>query len=124
MQAVILAATGAFIALAGWVARVTGLRADDDGLIILFARRPPFGVSWSEVRELKPPTSPVGGWRLTDARGVRSTLMPSDLFGHEELLETIVVRAGLQFDGRIWSWNATGAPGEGPTVSGLIPRKR
>src|SRR6266498_3210096 len=34
MRAVPLVAAGAFIAIAGWVARVTGLRVDDDGLVV------------------------------------------------------------------------------------------
>ena len=119
MRAVPLVAAGAFIAIAGWVARVTGVRADDDGLVVRFARRPPFHVQWSELGELRPPTSALGGWRLTEIGGARSTVMPSDLFGHEELLEAIVAGAGLRFDGRIWRKDAEETPGKGPMAPGI-----
>lgn len=111
MEAVSLIPIGIFITVAGSVARVTGLCTDDDGLVVLFARRPPFRACWSELRALRPPGSPLGGWRLTGVRGGHSTLMPSDLFGHEEQLEAIVIRAALRFDGRIWSRDPAGDDG-------------
>ncbi|HEY3211019.1 MAG TPA: hypothetical protein VGL18_14775 [Actinomycetota bacterium] len=116
-EAVPLVAVGTFIVFTGSVARVTRLRADDDGIVVMLARRRPFRRRWSDLLALRPPAGPLGGWRLTDVRGASSTLMPSDLFGHEELLETIVVRAGLRFDGRIWSQDPGGEAGEGPTAS-------
>jgi len=100
---VFLVAAGLFIAAAGSVARVAGLRAGAEGFVVLFARRPPFAASWIEIAALRPPRSPLGGWRVTNLRGDRWTLMPSDLLGHEALLDLIVVRASLRFDGRSWS---------------------
>lgn len=102
MEAVPLVAAGMFVAVTGSVARVIGIRADDDGLVVLLARRPSFRAGWPELFTLRPPAFPLGGWRLTDVHGARSTLMPSDLLGHEALLETIVARADLRFDGRMW----------------------
>jgi hypothetical protein len=110
IEAATLIAAGLFIAVTGFVARVTAFRADDDGFRILFARRPGFGSPWSDLRALKPPATPLGGWRLTDVRGTGRTLMPSDLIGHEELLGLIVVRSGLSFDGRLWRQDAGTVP--------------
>jgi hypothetical protein len=98
-----LMAAGLFIVVAGSVARVSAFRADDHGFVILFARRPSFVAPWSELRTLKPPATPLGGWRLMDVREQGRTLMPSDLFGHDELLGLIVLRSGLRFDGRLWT---------------------
>jgi hypothetical protein len=100
---VLLVAAGLFIGAAGSVARVAGLRVGADGFVVLFTRRPPFAASWTEIAALRPPRSPLGGWRVTNLRGDRWTLMPSDLLGHEELLDLIVVCASLRFDGRNWS---------------------
>jgi hypothetical protein len=96
-------AAGAFIVVAGLSGRVTGVRADRDGLVVTLARRPPFRASWDELQALVPPASPVGGWLLVDGHGKRSSLMPSDVWGQEDLLERIVVSAALRFDGRGWS---------------------
>jgi hypothetical protein len=114
-----LVAVGLFIAVAGSVARVTGFRARDDGLVVVFARRPPFRAPWAEVLSLKPPASPLGGWRVADARGARSTLMPSDLFGHEDLLVLIVRRAGLRFDGRLWIQDSAALTASGTDLPGV-----
>jgi hypothetical protein len=95
-------AGGAFIAVAGSVARVTGIRVTDDALVISFAARPPLLRRWTDICGLWPPATPVGGWRVTVAGGRGATLMPSDLFGHEEVLALIVRRGRLRFDGRKW----------------------
>jgi hypothetical protein len=117
-----LFAAGLFITVAGSVARVTGFRADGGGLVILFARGRSFRASWSELSTLRVPSTPLGGWRLADVRGTTTTLMPSDLFGHEQLLETIIVRSDLRFDGRTWSREARSRP-EGSGRSELSPRR-
>jgi hypothetical protein len=97
-----LVVAGLFIAVAGSAARVAGFGASALGLEVRFARGPRFGASWTELESLGPPRTPLGGWRLTTVHGVRSTLMPSDLLGHEDVLVLIVHRAGLRFDGRRW----------------------
>jgi hypothetical protein len=102
LEAVPLIGVGLFIAIAGSVARVTGFHLDEERLVVLFAGRLARSVAWSSILALRPPASPFGGWKVTDARGARSTLMPSDVFGHEEILELIVVQAGMRFDGRTW----------------------
>lgn len=102
IEAVCLATAGLFIAVAGWVGRVAQLQAGRDGLLIVFARRRPFSAAWPDIRAMEPPGTPIGGWRLTTATGIRSTLMPSDLFRHEEVLHLIALRADLWFDGRMW----------------------
>jgi hypothetical protein len=104
-----------FVAITGSVARVTGFHLGQEKLVVLFAGRPARSVAWSSLLALRPPASPFGGWRLTDARGTRWSLMPSDLFGHEEILELIVVRARLRFDGRAW---IRSRPGVDPSFSG------
>jgi len=50
--------------------------------------------------------------------------MPTDLFDNEELLETIVVRAGLQFDGGIWRKEPAAKSGEGRMAPGISLGKR
>lgn len=114
-EAVPLIGVGLFVAIAGSVARVTGFRLGQEELVVLFAGRPARSVAWSSLLGLKPPASPFGGWRLTDASGARWSLMPSDLFGHEEILELIVVQAQLRFDGRAW---IRSRPGVDPSFSG------
>ncbi|MGH2556019.1 MAG: hypothetical protein ACRDHO_09935 [Actinomycetota bacterium] len=102
IEALAMVAAGTSIAIAGSVARVTGIRVRDDALIILFAARPAFRARWTDICGLRPPCTPVGGWQLSVTGGTRATLMPSDLFGHEEVLALIVRRGRLRFDGRRW----------------------
>ena len=102
-QALALMSAGLFIAFAGLIARVTGVRADRQSVVVTKARRRPFRARWPELRALTPPANPLGGWRLEDVCGNRTTLMPSDLWGHEGFLRLIVLRADLRFDGRRWS---------------------
>jgi len=102
IEALLLVASGTFIAVAGSVARVTGMLAGHEGILVHFAARSPFRARWGEIHGLRPPGTPVGGWRLAAAGETGTTLMPSDLFGHEELLAEIVARSGLSFDGRRW----------------------
>lgn len=101
----VLVACGTFISVAGLVARVTEVRVGDDAFVVLFAGRSPFHARWAEILRLNPPGTPVGGWRLFAAGGKGTTLMPSDLFGHEEFLALIVDRSDLWFDGRGWVRN-------------------
>src|SRR5205814_390852 len=72
------------------------------GMVIRYARSPPHAVPWAGFVALRPPRWPMGGWRLDASAGSRS-LMPSDLWGNEDVLDAIVERAGLTFDGRSWS---------------------
>jgi hypothetical protein len=101
--ALVLVAAGTFIVVAGLVARVTRVRADRDGLVVTLARRPPFRASWDELQALVPPATPLGGWRLVGRCGKGPSLMPSDVWGHEDVLELILVRTALRSDGRGWS---------------------
>jgi hypothetical protein len=120
----LLVMAGLFIAVAGSVGRVTGIRAGAEGFVVLFARRQPFTASWTEIAALRPPRSPVGGWRVTNIRGDRWTLMPSDLLGHEALLDMIIVRASLRFDGRSWSLYPAWRGIRVPARSGIGVKKR
>lgn len=97
-----IVAGGLFIAVAGSVARVTMIRVGQDELVVFYAGRPPRATRWTEIRGLRPPGTPVAAWRLTADGRKGPTLMPSDLFGHEEVLALIVDRSGLSFDGREW----------------------
>jgi len=96
-----LLAGGGFIVLAGFWARVTAIEGSPAGLSIRYARRRAFTATWPECRALRPPSTPLGGWRIECVRSAR-TLMPSDLWRHEHVLDSIVRAAGLRFDGRAW----------------------
>ena len=89
------------MAASGFAARVGSLEVAGGGLTVRYAARRPFEVSWSDLRELRPPRWPLGGWRLIGEAGSR-TLMPSDLLGHEWVLDAIIDRAGLQFGEGAW----------------------
>jgi hypothetical protein len=94
-------AWGALIAATGIAGRVAALEVRDEGLTIRYERRPPFRLPWPDLRRIRPPATPLGGWRLEGVSGSR-TLMPSDLLGNEAVIETGILRAGLAFDGRCW----------------------
>jgi hypothetical protein len=96
-----LLAGGAFVAVAGYRARVTDIEMPPAGLVIRYARRPAFTLMWSDFRSLRPPIIPLSGWRIEGA-GLSTTLMPSDLWGHEWVLDAIIGAAGLRFDGGAW----------------------
>lgn len=93
---------GVFVARSGMHMRVTVIELGFHGMVIRYARSPPHPVPWIGLMALGPPRWPMGGWRLDASAGSRS-LMPSDLWGNEEVLDAIVERAGLIFDGRSWS---------------------
>ncbi len=99
---------GAIVALWGGVAcvsgirsRVTSLRVDHEGFDVRYAGRRPFAPAWGDVVALRPPRWPLGGWVLV-GRMERRTLMPSDVLGQEQSLESIVGFAGLRFEGGAW----------------------
>src|SRR5207249_1294774 len=94
-------AGGLLIAASGFRSRVISLAIGDTGLRIGYAGRVPFRVRWNDCRSLSPPVSFLGGWRVRTSGG-SVTLMPSDLLGHECILEAIVSRAGMRFDGKRW----------------------
>jgi len=100
--AVAVAPWGAFVAASGLRARVTALDVQGAGLCIRYAAKPSFFVSWASLRSLRAPRTPLGGWRIDSVSGA-VTLMPSDLFGHEGVLEAMVCLGVLTFDGRAWS---------------------
>jgi hypothetical protein len=101
LPAVLVVTGGGFVALTGLVWRVTSLATTPEDLSVGYAWRRPARIAWSGVERLRPPATPLGGWRiLGQARHL--TLMPSDMFGHEEVLGLLVRRAGLRFDGRAW----------------------
>jgi len=60
---------------------------------------------WTDVRELRPPRTPLSGWRILSTTG-RISLMPSDLFGAENALGEIVRRSSLEF--RLGRWRRPG----------------
>jgi hypothetical protein len=90
-----LIAGGAFVTVTGLLARVTYIQADGQGMTIRYARREPFDLAWKDLVSLRPPRTPLGGWRFQGRTGAR-TLMPSDLWGTEGLLPFAVHRAGLR----------------------------
>ena len=90
---------GLLVAVSGVVGRVTAVEATSDGMVVRHSRRRPFKLAWSDVRELRQPRWPLGGWRVIGRSGSR-TLMPSDLLGAEWMLDAIIDRAGLRFAGR------------------------
>jgi hypothetical protein len=92
---------GAVVAVSGVRSRVTGLSVDRDGFVVRYASRGPFSMAWNDWVTLRPPRWPLGGWVLVGRAG-RRTLMPSDLWGQEQSLGSIVGFAGLRFDGRAW----------------------
>ena len=101
-----LASGGAFVALSGLAGRVTELELSRGGLSIRYAGRKAFAATWREVLALRSPRTPLAGWRIETARG-RRTLMPSDIFGNEALLRSLVAWAELEFEGR-GNWRRTG----------------
>ncbi len=96
-----LVVAGAFISVTGFFARVTSIELSPDGLTIRYRRIPAFTLRWHECLTLRPPLTPVGGWRLEAATG-RKTLMPSDLWGHERVLDAVVANAHLHYSGNAW----------------------
>jgi hypothetical protein len=102
-------APGAFIAVSGFAARVVALESTGRGLVIRYAARRPFVVPWSGCVELRPPRTPLGGWRVSAVGGSR-TLMPTDVLGHERILEDLIVGSGLVFRGHSWRAPAALAP--------------
>jgi hypothetical protein len=100
---------GPAMALAGGLVFVSGLRdrvvelvVDDRGLLVVRAGRPATRLAWSEIVALRPPRTPLGGWRVLAGKG-SATLMPSDVLGREWVLGEVVVRAPLVRDGRAWA---------------------
>ncbi len=117
-----LAAAGAFVAAAGVVWRVTRIEWDERHLRVGYAGRGPRIVAWGQLTALRPPRSPLGGWRLETGREGRHAgpvLMASDLLGHEAVLAAAILHAGLRFDGRSWSRPNAGAGGRRTRVRGL-----
>jgi len=99
---VIATVAGALVTASGIRSRVTELEVRDDALVVHRAFRQRVTLRWARLRSLTGPRIPLGGWRLRgEARSI--TLMPSDLLGHEAVLEVAIERAGLRFDGRRWS---------------------
>jgi len=94
-------APGAFVAVTGFAARVVALESTGRGLVIRYAARRSFFVPWSGCVELRPPRTPLGGWRVS-ARGGSRTLMPTDVLGHERMLAALVTGSELVFQGGAW----------------------
>jgi hypothetical protein len=92
---------GGAIVVSGVWSRVTSLVVDRAGIVVRYAARTPFAVDWANLRSLRPPRWPLGGWVLV-GHGTRRTLMPSDVLGQERLLASIVGFAGFVFDGQNW----------------------
>jgi hypothetical protein len=100
--AVPLAAVGLLVVVTGWVWRVSGYDSRPNYLVIRCAAAAPWTMAWRDCRELRPPRCFLTGWRMTSSRGGRRSLMPSDVFGNEWVLDAIVQLGGLSFDGRTW----------------------
>jgi hypothetical protein len=81
--------------------RVTSIELGSGEMAVLYARSPPRRLPWSGWRAVRPPRWPLGGWRLV-SNGHGVTLMPTDLWGLERILERAILTAGLRFDGRDW----------------------
>jgi hypothetical protein len=94
----LLLAGGAIVALTGFRSRVRSLGLSEEGLVVGYAHRRAAVVPWSLCRTLVPPRWPGGGWRVAPG----PMLMPSDLWGQEAVLEELIARVGLAFDGRRW----------------------
>jgi hypothetical protein len=95
-------AAGTLVAVTGLIGRVRMVVAGSSGLLIHYAGRPPALLPWDHCRELRPPSTPLGAWRLV-ADGRSRSLMPSDLLDHEWVLLEVIERADLAFDGRRWT---------------------
>lgn len=111
---VALAAIGCFVLYSAVRSRVRSIAASADGITIRYARGRSTTMAWSDCRGLRPPRTPMGGWRLARPSGV-VTLMPSDLLGLEAVLASVVVLGGLAHESGRWS-----RPG---CLTGLIPRR-
>ena len=97
-----VAAAGAGIAASGVRSRVTIVEASEDALVVHRAFRRPVELPWPDLRAVRVPATPLGGWRFrTDHRAI--TLMPSDLVRHEDVIAAAIDRAGLRFDGGRWA---------------------
>jgi hypothetical protein len=96
-----LMVAGGFIAMTGLMGRVRILRAGRAGLVIRYAARPSFVLSWAACQEVRPPRTLLGGWQIIGAARSRC-LMPSDLLRNEWVLAAIVGSARLSFSGRSW----------------------
>ena len=92
---------GAFVAAVGLRSRVAAIVIEPAGLRVRYAGRPAIFRAWASIRSLQPPRTPFGAWRMDSPVG-DVTLMPSDLLGHEVVLDAVVAMAGLSFDGRSW----------------------
>jgi hypothetical protein len=99
---ILLAGGGLLVAVSGLTARVVSVELAPAGLAIRYSRRRTFELPWRDLRMVRPPRWPLGGWRLTGHVGGR-TLMPSDLLGHEWVLVSVVDRAGLRFREGAWT---------------------
>ncbi len=98
---ILLAGGGVLVTVSGFMARVVSVEAAPAGVVIRYSRRRPFELPWGDLRMLRPPRWPLGGWRLMGDAGSR-TLMPSDLLGQEWVLDAIIDRAGLRFGEGAW----------------------
>ncbi len=112
---VALTATGCFVLLSAVRSRVRSIAVSSDGISIGYASGRSTNIAWSDCRGLRPPRTPIGGWRLARPSGV-VTLMPSDLLGLEAALASVVVLGGLAREGGRWS-----RPGR---LTGVKPRRR
>jgi hypothetical protein len=103
IDAIMLVAVGAVVAALGLAERVVILGLDPDGFTIRFGLRRAFVVRWADLTGLSPPRWQLGGWAVRNRSGEMRMLMPSDLAGHEAVLDSIVARARLRYDGREWT---------------------
>jgi hypothetical protein len=111
IDAVLVRAIGLGVAASGVVARVARVQLTPAGLVVEHTGRAPFVASWDRMAALSPPRWFMGAWTLYATppagpdRGVepiRCRLMPSDLWGHETVLVSVVREAGLRRLGRTW----------------------
>jgi hypothetical protein len=86
---------GCLIAVSGFRSRVRALGVRGPDLVVLRAGRPPFVLAMEAVTTLQPPRMPLGGWTVR-AGARRITLMPSDLWGNEDVLD--VLAGAIRFD--------------------------
>jgi hypothetical protein len=103
----VLVLGSALAAADGVVSRVAAVALSCDALGVERAVARNQAARWTDVRELRPPRTPAGRWRVLSTTGGIS-LMPSDLFGAESVLGEVVRRSSLEF--RLGRWRrAAGA---------------
>lgn len=103
-----LGVIGIAVAVAGIATRVIELEIDEEALVVRYRLRTDFVARWDRVSALSPPRLFLGGWSVKvrpagpDGPNAVRVLMPSDLWGHEWILEAVAERSGLTYHRGRW----------------------